>query len=143
MGIDRDEDTVLDGLDNCPAADNLDQLNTDGDPSGNVCDADDDGDGLLDAVETDTGTFVGPGDTGTDPLLADTDGDTFDDGEEVAEGTDPTDPDSFPGAPAVPALPVPGIALLGAALCAISRRELRRRHAAAEPSPGGTAVAPS
>ena len=61
MGIDRDEDTVLDGLDNCPAVDNLDQLDTDADLAGNVCDADDDGDGLLDAVETDTGIFVGPG----------------------------------------------------------------------------------
>ena len=84
MGIDRDEDTVLDGLDNCPAVDNLDQLDTDADLAGNVCDADDDNDGLLDTVETDTGTFIGPGDTGTDPLLADTDGDGFDDGDEVA-----------------------------------------------------------
>jgi DNA-binding beta-propeller fold protein YncE len=124
MGIDRDEDTVLDGLDNCPVAQNLDQLDTDGDLAGNACDADDDGDGLLDAVETGTGTFVGPGDTGTDPLLYDTDGDTYSDGYEVAQGTDPTDPDSFPGTPAVPALPLPGLALLAASLVASARRQL-------------------
>jgi len=80
MGIDRDEDSVLDGLDNCPAADNLDQLDTDADLSGDVCDADDDGDGLLDAVETNTGVYLGPADTGTDPLLADTDADGSADG---------------------------------------------------------------
>ena len=126
MGIDRDEDTVLDGLDNCPAADNLDQLDTDGDLAGNVCDADDDGDGLLDAVETDTGIFVGPGDTGTDPLLADTDGDGLRRRRRGRRGQDPNDPDSIPSAASIPALPLPGIALLAAALGAVSRRELRR-----------------
>jgi DNA-binding beta-propeller fold protein YncE len=125
MGIDRDEDTVLDGLDNCPAVDNLDQLNTDGDPSGNACDADDDGDGLLDTVETDTGIFVGPNDTGTDPLLADTDGDGFDDDDEIAAGSDPNDPGSYPGAAAIPALPLPAVGLLVAAMAAVSRRGMR------------------
>ena len=125
MGIDRDEDTVLDGLDNCPAADNLDQLDTDGDSAGNVCDLDDDGDGLLDAVETDTGTFVDPNDTGSDPLLADTDGDGYGDGVEVAAGSDPNDPDSVPPSPPpVPALPLPGVGLLVAALAAVSRRAM-------------------
>jgi hypothetical protein len=122
MGIDRDEDTVLDGLDNCPAAANSSQLDTDGDNLGNVCDDDDDGDGLLDAVETNTGTFVGPNDTGTNPLLADTDGDGHGDGEEVAAGTDPTDPLSFPGSAQVPAIPLPGLVLLAAAIGAVSRR---------------------
>ena len=86
MGIDRDEDTVLDGLDNCPAADNLDQLDTDGDQAGNVCDLDDDNDELPDAVETDTGTYVSPTDTGTDPLIADTDADGWSDGVETNTG---------------------------------------------------------
>jgi DNA-binding beta-propeller fold protein YncE len=145
MGIDRDEDTALDGLDNCPIAPNSDQLDTDWDDAGNVCDDDDDDDGLLDAVETDTGIFVGPGDTGTDPLLqdtdsdglsdgdevniygtnpllADTDGDGYDDGVEVAAGTDPNDPLSYPVTPEVPALPLPGSVLLAAALAAVSRR---------------------
>jgi hypothetical protein len=38
MGIDRDEDGVRDGDDNCPAADNPGQQDTDGDGIGNVCD---------------------------------------------------------------------------------------------------------
>ena len=38
-------------------------------------------------------TFVNAGDTGTDPLNADTDGDGVDDGTEVALGTDPNIPD--------------------------------------------------
>ena len=39
MGIDRDEDGVLDGLDNCPAfGDDASQVDTDGDGIGDVCD---------------------------------------------------------------------------------------------------------
>ena len=45
---------------------------------------------LLDEVETNTGTYVGPGNTGTNPLDSDHD----DDGYEVSLGTDPTDEDS-------------------------------------------------
>ena len=77
-----------------------------------------DGDGLLDGVETNTGVFLGPGDTGTDPALADTDGDGFDDGLEVSAGTDPNDPLSFPGGggPGVPALSPVGFGLLALAL---------------------------
>ncbi|MFP6565489.1 MAG: thrombospondin type 3 repeat-containing protein, partial [Myxococcota bacterium] len=57
----------------------------------NNADTDDDGDGLLDPVETGTGTYLYPGDTGTNPLVADTDGDGVNDGDEVAVGADPTD----------------------------------------------------
>lgn len=46
-------------------------------------DDDDDNDGLLDVVETNTGIYVSPTDTGTDPFLADTDGDGVADGEEL------------------------------------------------------------
>jgi hypothetical protein len=38
MGINRDLDIVLDGLDNCPGTPNDDQLDTDGDNIGDVCD---------------------------------------------------------------------------------------------------------
>ncbi len=38
MGIDRDEDTVLDGLDNCPAVANTDQADGDDDGIGDACD---------------------------------------------------------------------------------------------------------
>jgi hypothetical protein len=47
-------------------------------------------DGLPDAVETDTGTYNGPTDTGTDPHNPDTDGDGLEDGEEVRD----LDPDT-------------------------------------------------
>ena len=57
---------------------------------------DSDSDGLPDVVETDTGTFVDAGDTGTDPENADSDGDGLSDGEEVAGGTDPNDFSSPP-----------------------------------------------
>jgi hypothetical protein len=56
---------------------------------------DSDGDGLLNSVETDTGTFVDPSDTGSDPFDADTDSDGLSDGEEVnSGGTDPNQADS-------------------------------------------------
>lgn len=60
--------------------DNTDNDN-DGDPD--ISDPDDDNDGLDDVVETDTGTFVDANDTGSNPFVADTDGDGFADGEEV------------------------------------------------------------
>jgi len=81
MGINRDEDTLLDGDDNCPAVTSPDQLDTDSDGAGNICDIDDDNDGLTDSEESTLGT---------DPLLDDTDGDGLSDGAEVdTHGTDP------------------------------------------------------
>jgi hypothetical protein len=55
MGINRDEDNFLDGLDNCPGVANNDQLDTDGDGLGDVCDpvpfVDSDQDGVTDAID--------------------------------------------------------------------------------------------
>lgn len=48
-----------------------------------------DNDGLRDAVETNTGVYVSPSDTGTNPALADTDGDSLPDGMELDLGTSP------------------------------------------------------
>lgn len=55
---------------------------------------DTDSDGLDDTVETNTGVYVSPTDTGTDPNTADTDGDGVPDGLEVQGGTDPTKVDA-------------------------------------------------
>ena len=56
---------------------------------------DDDGDGLLDSVETNTGTYVSASNTGTDPNDADSDNDGLTDGAEVnTHSTDPNDADS-------------------------------------------------
>jgi hypothetical protein len=57
---------------------------------------DTDGDGLTDGVETDTGIFVSPLNTGTDPLSTDSDGDTYSDGQEVSQGSDPNNAASIP-----------------------------------------------
>ena len=53
MGIDRDEDNILDGIDNCPALANSDQLDTNLNGIGNGCDpiTDTDGDGVLDGID--------------------------------------------------------------------------------------------
>jgi len=55
---------------------------------------------LPNEYEDDTGTFVSPTQTGTDPLDFDTDDDGVWDGIEVALGTDPNDPFDFPNLPA-------------------------------------------
>jgi hypothetical protein len=87
-----------------------------------------DEDTLKNGVETNTGTFVNGDDTGTSPVLADTDGDGFDDGVEVVAGSDPTDPLDFPGAPPVPGLSAVAGALLAGALLGAVRLRLRRRR---------------
>jgi hypothetical protein len=51
LQADADHDGVPDAADNCPAAGNQDQANTDGDGQGNACDLDDDGDGAPDATD--------------------------------------------------------------------------------------------
>jgi hypothetical protein len=102
MGINADRDLFLDGDDNCAGVANDDQADNELDGLGDVCDQDDDNDDALDIYETNTRIFVSATDTGSDPFMADTDGDGFDDGFEVAAGTDPNDAGSSPGQ--VPAL---------------------------------------
>ncbi|CAN5361028.1 hypothetical protein BH10ACI3_BH10ACI3_21340 [soil metagenome] len=49
--VDSDNDCVYDNADNCPVTYNPDQLDTDGDGMGNVCDADDDNDDVPDTSD--------------------------------------------------------------------------------------------
>ncbi len=86
--------------------------------------ADTDSDGIADAFETDTGTFNGPFDTGTDPNNADTDGDGANDSEEIANGTDPFDNLSAPGLPLTSTLT---LLITMALLLALGLRLLRMR----------------
>ena len=57
---------------------------TDGDGITDDTDTDDDGDGLADTAETNTGTYVSASNTGTNPLVTDTDGDSYSDFDEVS-----------------------------------------------------------
>jgi hypothetical protein len=49
--LDQDGDGIVDGTDNCPAVQNADQADADGDGLGNACDADSDGDGVDDTAD--------------------------------------------------------------------------------------------
>ncbi len=78
---DHDGDLIVDTLDDLPF--NPDESDdSDGDGIGNNADFDDDNDGLTDEEEATLGT---------DPVNPDTDGDSLDDGFEVAEGLNPLD----------------------------------------------------
>ena len=102
---DADGDGISDPSDNCPAIANPLQENFDADAEGDVCDNDDDNDGLDDVLEPNFGADPFNPDTdadtltdgdevnlhGTDPLAADTDADALTDGAEIStHGTDPT-----------------------------------------------------
>jgi len=66
---DEDHDGVPDAQDNCPTVKNTDQQNFDGDPKGDVCDEDDDNDGLTDTVEAELGSHPRNKDTDGDDVL--------------------------------------------------------------------------
>lgn len=102
-------------------------LDLDGDLAQYFLDEDDDGDGLLDAVETATGFFVTALNTGSSPVLADSDGDGYWDGVEVAAGFDPNVAASNPGTPAVPLLQLPMLILFCASLVMLALRLIRPR----------------
>jgi hypothetical protein len=51
IGLDSDDDGVLDVADNCPSVANPDQANTDLDRLGDACDPDDDNDGIADEID--------------------------------------------------------------------------------------------
>lgn len=77
---------------------------------------------LLNEYEDDTGTFVSPTQTGTDPLDFDTDDDGVWDGIEVTLGTDPNDPFDFPELPAGWLALAASVVLAGSAFLAFRRQ---------------------
>ena len=58
--------------------------------------ADTDGDGLSDGIESNSGSYAGPGSPGTSPISGDTDGDQYPDGYEIQSGSNPVDVGSLP-----------------------------------------------
>lgn len=85
LDSDTDDDSILDGFDNCPKTGPSGQTDTDEDGMGDVCDDDSDNDGLADSEEEKLGT---------DPQDPDSDDDGLSDGEEVSLGTLPLNPHS-------------------------------------------------
>jgi hypothetical protein len=86
-GCDGDTDGVGNYSDNCPAASNNDQANTDGDGQGNECDDDDDNDGYEDGLDN------CPLTANSDQLNTDSDGagnacDDDDDDDGFVDGSD-------------------------------------------------------
>lgn len=115
LPADDDGDLVPQFLDTCPAVANTAQLDTDLDGLGDACDADDDNDGVSDVDEIAAGT---------NPLLADSDGDGTPDGADncpvdfnvaqkdhdgdgIGDKCDPTPHAPTPGNPAPGAKPEP------------------------------------
>ncbi len=88
---DTDGDGAGDASDNCPAIANSDQLDTDADNQGNVCDSDDDNDGLSDSYENQY-SFLDP--LNSSDAALDQDGDGFTNLHELQSGTLPDNSDT-------------------------------------------------
>jgi len=104
--FDSDGDGVLDAVDNCVSISNANQLDTDSDGEGDVCDTDDDGDGTPDV--DDAFPLDPTEDTDTDGDGVGNNADTDDDNDLLLDGEDPNPlVDTQTTAPSL-ILPVPG-----------------------------------
>lgn len=96
---DIDADGVEDFLDNCPSISNADQIDTDQDGFGDVCDDDDDNDGVADESDvfpTDASESIDTdGDGIGNNADTDDDGDAQSDADELACGSNPLDVNSL------------------------------------------------
>ena len=115
----------LDAQQRSDLVDYLLQIDNDGGDFPENCDfyafpGDSDCDGLLDTAETNTGVFQSASDTGSNPLLADSDEDGVSDGDEVSAGSNPNIADLM-----IPAVSVFGLLLLASALVFARSRRAR------------------
>ena len=91
-GTDMDSDGILDGDDNCIDSFNPDQMDTDSDGIGNVCDDDDDNDGVAD--ENDAFPLDDSETLDTDADGTGNSADTDDDNDGISDATESSGPNS-------------------------------------------------
>ena len=88
--VDTDADGYNDNVDNCPAHSNAGQVDTDGDLEGDMCDYDDDNDGMSDTWESTYGLAM----LDASDASLDSDNDGLSNLDEFKWGADPTNPNS-------------------------------------------------
>ncbi|WP_457764105.1 thrombospondin type 3 repeat-containing protein, partial [Candidatus Nitrosopumilus sp. bin_6a] len=89
FSIDEDNDYVVNNVDNCEKISNSDQSDFDNDSIGDLCDPDDDNDGILDAIDSFDTNFDDWADFDFDGIGSVKDSDDDNDGILDIDDTDP------------------------------------------------------
>jgi hypothetical protein len=136
---DFDDDKIVDSKDNCPEVANPDQADLDQDGKGDVCDADDDNDGLADEDDPET-KYTPPPATPSDPTTNTSATDPASAANGAPGSLDPVaDGDSgcavTRGRPALPAIPTALVIASMAAVAVRVRGRMRTRIKASEGTP--------